>query len=121
MVRPAPAARAAARLSEPDFPPPPMTATVGRPGAEDLETCSPTTREVSAGAPHTSRTDSASSGDRSSGSTAAIDRPKRTAWPVAGHLLAPRVPAGERVVDDERGQGQGDEGRHPVTDAEAER
>ena len=75
MVSPAPACRAAARLMEPDFPAPPMTATV---------IPSSTTRAVRAGAPQTSITESARSAGRSSGMTAAIDRPKRTAYPSQG-------------------------------------
>ncbi len=43
-----------------------------------------TTRRVSAGAPHTSMTMRASSGARSSGSRAAMLRPKRTAYPSQG-------------------------------------
>ncbi len=76
-MRPAPAARAAARLSEPDFPPPPMTATVGA-------SYPPTTRAVSAGAPQTSITERLSAGSRSSGRTAAIERPNSTAYPSQG-------------------------------------
>ena len=41
-------------------------------------------RWVSAGAPHTSITDSERSGSRSSGMTAAIERPNRTAYPSQG-------------------------------------
>ena len=81
MVRPAPADRAAASESEPDLPAPPRTATVG---ATPRAAYSPTTRSTSAGAPHTSMTMSARCGSRSAGSVAAMLRPKRMAWPVAG-------------------------------------
>ena len=77
MVRAAPAALAAARLSEPDLPAPPMTATVG------ASYCS-TMRAVSAGAPQTSMTLRARSVGRSSGITATMERPKRTAYPSQG-------------------------------------
>src|SRR4051795_6411529 len=77
IVRLAPACRAAARDSDPDLPAPPMTATTG-------STYDRTTRAVSAGAPHTSITDNDSSGGRSSGITAAIERPNSTAYPSAG-------------------------------------
>ena len=81
MVRRAPASLAAARLSEPDLPAPPMTATTG-PGCVSAY-CS-TIRLVMAGAPQTSITARLSSLGRSSGMTAAIERPKRTAYPSAG-------------------------------------
>ncbi len=103
-VRPEPARRAAASASEPLLPAPPSTATVGWWPAATYRW---TTRSVSAGAPHTSKTASASSGSRSSGSTAAIDRANRIAWPAAGtcslrpsHRASPSVTAsGVRVSD----------------------
>ena len=66
----APARRAAAADSEPLLPAAPMTRAVA-PGL--------ITRSVSAGAPQTSMTASDSGTGRSSGRTAAIDRPNRTA------------------------------------------
>jgi hypothetical protein len=75
-TRSAPAARAAATDSDPLLPAAPMTATTG---GRPASTYDCTTRVVSAGAPHTSMTASASSGDRSSGSRAAIERPNSTA------------------------------------------
>ena len=77
MVRFAPASLAAARLSEPDLPAPPITATTG------ASYCS-TIRLVIAGAPQTSITARLSPLGRSSGMTAAIERPKSTAYPSAG-------------------------------------
>ena len=80
-VRLAPARWAAASESEPLLPAPPMTATVGtRPRA----TYCSTTRAVSAGAPATSMTAIARRGGRSSGTVAAIVRPKRIACPSQG-------------------------------------
>ena len=58
-----------------------MTATTG--GRRQL-TSEPATRRVSAGAPHTSSTASASGPGRSPGSTVAIDRPNRIACPSQG-------------------------------------
>ena len=113
MVRRAPASLAAARLSEPDLPAPPMTATTG-PGCVSAY-CS-TIRLVMAGAPQTSITARLSSLGRSSGMTAAIERPKRTAYPSAGTCSLLAVPAREAVLDDERGQGEGDEGGDAVAD-----
>ena len=81
MQRPAPASRAAASDSDPDLPAAPSTATVG---ATPRSTYSPTTRETRAGAPQTSMTIRARSGERSSGRRAAIERPKSTAVPSAG-------------------------------------
>lgn len=86
-VRPAPARRAAASDSDPLLPAPPITATFtgrGSPSRCRRATCSATTRAVSAGAPHTSSTARDSSGCRSAGSTAAIDRANRIAYPSQG-------------------------------------
>ena len=96
MQRPAPASRAAASDSEPDFPAPPSTATVG---AAPRATYSPTTRATSAGAPHTSITISARSGERSSGNRAAMERPNSTAVPCAGTRSdRPSQPASPSVI-----------------------
>ncbi len=81
MRRPAPARRAAASESDPDLPAAPSTATVG---ATSRAAYSPTTRSTRAGAPQTSMTMRARRGSRSSGSRAAMLRPKRIAWPAAG-------------------------------------
>ena len=87
MVREAPASLAAARLREPDLPAPPMTATTGA-------SYSSTMRLVMAGAPQTSMTARLSALGRSSGMTAAMERPKRTAYPSAGTCsLLPSQPA----------------------------
>ena len=115
MVRRAPAARAAARLSEPDLPAPPITATTG------LVVARPTTRWVRAGAPQTSITDSDSSAGRSSGITAAIERPNSTAYPSHGTCSPSAVPPRQAVLDDQRGQGQRHQRGDPVADAQAER
>ena len=90
--------RAAASDSEPDLPAPPITAT--RPGVDPrVATYWRTTRAVSAGAPQTSITASASSAGRSSGSTAAIERPKRIACPSAGTCSErPSQPARPSVI-----------------------
>ena len=118
MVRPAPASLAAARLSEPDLPAPPMTATTG-PGC--VTAYCATIRLVIAGAPQTSITARLSSLGRSSGMTAAIERPNSTAYPSAGTCSDCPVPARQAVLDDERSQGQGDEGGDVVADLQAER
>ena len=118
MRRPAPASAAAASESEPDLPAPPRTHTVG---ATPRAAYSPTTRATRAGAPQTSMTMRARSGLRSSGSRAAMDRPKRIAWPWAGtRSERPSQPA-QAVGDDERGQGQRDQRGDPVADGQAER
>ena len=78
MRRP-PLAAAADRL--PLLPAAPSTATTG--GVPPLQAAR-TTRAVSAGAPHTSSTASASGTGMSAGSTAAIERPNRIAWPSHG-------------------------------------
>ncbi len=98
-VRAAPASRAAASDSDPLLPAPPITATVGPPSPASGEAYRPTTRAVSAGAPHTSNTASASSGSRSSGSTAAIERANRIAVPSHGTCsLRPSQPASPSVI-----------------------
>src|SRR5690349_9951372 len=91
----APASRAAVNASDPLLPAPPSTATVTGPAAA----CCRTTRSVNAGAPHTSNTASASSGARSSGSTATTERPNRIACPAAGTCsLSPSQPARPSVT-----------------------
>ena len=106
----APARRAAASDSEPDLPAPPMTATVlapvrapdGPPGRS-----APARRRRRA-PPGPAR------GSRSSGSTAAIERANRIAWPRAGTCSLRTVPAGQPVGDRQRGQRQRDQGGDPV-------
>ena len=76
MTRRAPARLADAADSEPLLPAAPMTATAGgrpEPASELV------TRWVSAGAPHTSSTASASGRGRSAGRTVAIERPNKIA------------------------------------------
>ena len=80
-----------------------------------------TTRLVRAGAPQTSITARLSSLGRSSGMTAAIERPNRTAYPSQGTCSERPSQPGEAVLDDERGQGQGDQGGDAVADRQAER
>ena len=80
-----------------------------------------TTRAVAAGAPQTSRTARATASGRSSGRTAAMERAKRIAVPCGRHLLGAAVPPVEPVGDPQRGEGQRDEGGHPLADGEAER
>ena len=113
--RAAPASRAAARHSDPDLPAPPITATVGVRRTADHDPGGQRRR-----AAHVHHRE-ASSGARSSGRTAAIERPNRMAYPSHGHLLAAAVPPREAVLDDERRQGQRHQGRDPVADREAER
>ena len=113
-VRVAPASRAAARLSEPDLPAPPITSTDGA-------SYRSTTRRVSAGAPQTSITARLSAGGRSSGITAAIERPKRMAYPSAG-TCSPCPSQRSRPSSITSGvRRQRDQGRDPVADCEAER
>ena len=95
-----------------------MTATVGAPRVAAY--CS-TTRAVSAGAPQTSITLRARSAGRSSGITAAIERPNRTAYPSQGTCSLRPSQRCEAVLDDERGEGERDQGGDPVARTEAER
>ena len=116
-VRPAPSARAAARLREPLLPAPPSTATVG---VIPRARYSRTTRAVRAGAPQTSLTDMASSSGMSSGSFATMERRKRIAVPSQGTCSDVAVPGCEVVGDPQRGEGQGYEGGDPVPHHQAE-
>src|SRR6185369_6046788 len=96
MILAAPAWRAAAADREPLFPAAPTTSTTGpSTTSAPFVTSAPsttlvafapfvTTRLVRAGAPQTSMTASVSSADRSSGSTAAMERANRMAWPSQG-------------------------------------
>ena len=79
------------------------------------------TRAVSAGAPHTSSTARASSGSRSSGSTAAIERANRIACPAHGTCSLRPVPAGQAVGDRQRGEGQRHQRGDPVAGLEPQR
>ena len=79
----APARRAAAADSDPLLPAAPRIAVTG-PAPPPACAAALTTRSVSAGAPHTSSTARDSGTGRSSGSTAAMDRPNRIAWPAQG-------------------------------------
>ena len=49
-----------------------------------------------------------------------MERPNKMAYPSHGHLLAPAVPLRQPVLDDQRGEGQADEGGDAVADRQAE-
>ena len=81
------------QASEPDLPAPPITATTGRPAVDVL----PTTRAVSAGAPHTSITARLSSVGQVVGQHRGDRAAEQDGVAVAGHLLGAAVPVGEPV------------------------
>ena len=85
-----------------------MTATVGS------RRTAATTRAVSAGAPQTSITARLELGGQVVGQHGGDGAAEQDGVAVAGHLLAAAVPAREAVLDDQRGQGERDQGGDPV-------
>ena len=109
--------RAAARLSEPRLP---AAADDERPRARRRSRADHAVRS----APARRRRPSPRGRARRAGRRAArrrSTRPNRMAYPSAGTCSRAAVPAGQAVLDHQRGQRQGDQGGDPLADGQAER
>ena len=80
-----------------------------------------TWRSVSAGAPQTSITARAERSRQVVGKLGRDAAAEQDGVAVGRHLLAAAVPAGQPVLDDQRREGQRDQGGDPVADGEPER